>query len=274
LLGTLFAGATPGAGMTGPDPAVLRRLESRKLVLEHKLEDIKAYKRVLGKADQLVIDTWLASLAEIQSELTRPAAVGMTGGCEAPNLGAKYDVNANENHPKLLKAEMDLAVAALASDTARIAMLEIDDQFGSNVYYTWLGADFGKTNMEDLDDAKTGNNGHSLAHQNQDKKRRVDGWMHGQFAYLIDRLMKIKEGDGTLLDNTLVVITNDGRCGGFHTTHRVPWLLAGGKNMGFKRGRYLPGNNQPKGRLLTTLAQAMGANLGDFGGHAALVGLR
>jgi hypothetical protein len=265
LASALFAGTTPNM----PDPSLARRLQTRQLILTQQRKEIERFKRQLGKPDQIATDSWLASLDDLQKELMAPSVGG--AGCEPPSLGAAIDIKATENHPKLLKAQFDLVAASLAADVSRVAMIEIDDSWGDNTFFTWLGADFQSTGKEDTEN---GNNHHALSHKNGDKKMTIDSWYHGQFAYFIDRLRSIQEGNGTLLDNTLIVITSDGRNGASHAVDNVPYLLAGGKNLGMKRGRYLKLNNPPKQQVLVAAAHAIGAELPNFGGFSDLPGLR
>ena len=266
LASALFAGPALGAA---EDPSLARRLKTRRLIMDQKRVELERFKKRLGTADQRAADSWMASLDTLQKELAAPVS---GSGCESPNLGAALDITKTENHPKLLKAQFDLTVAALAADVSRVAMIEIDNSIGNETFFSWLGADFAKTTG--TEDSEEGNNHHAISHQNGAKKTTVDSWYHSQFGYFIDRLRSVKEGNGTLLDNTIVVVTSDGRNGAEHSVNDVPYLLAGGKNMGIKRGRYLKLANVPKQQVLAAVAQAMGAELADFGGQKALAGLR
>jgi hypothetical protein len=227
------------------------------------------YLLTVGREDQITIESWLASLGELERELMSPPPI-LAARCERPSLGDPFDVKATETHARTLKAQMDVAVAALAADVTRLAMIEVDNSWGDATFFTWLGADFPK----DKTGTAGGNNHHHLAHANGEKKQRIDGWYHSQWAYLVDRLGRVKEGNGTLLDNTIVVIANDARNGGSHSIRNVPWILAGGKNLGFRRGRYLKADNVAKQKVLMAVADGLGAELPDFGGHTALGGLR
>jgi Protein of unknown function (DUF1552) len=263
LAGQLFA----GTGMPKEDPALAVRMKTRQLILGHKLRELDGYKKILGKPDQITIDSWMTSLQELQKELGMPSG-GV--GCTVPALGASFDVSTTENLPKSIKVQMDLTAFALAADVSRVVMLEIDDSWGDSTFLSWLGTDFTKTGQEDTEH---GNNHHHISHENGPRKKEVDRWYHSQLAYFIERLSSIQEGNGSLLDNTLVVWTSDGRNGASHSTSNVPWILAGGKNLGVRRGRYLKQNNPPKQQLLAAVAQLAGAQIKDFGGYAPTAGL-
>ncbi len=266
VVSELFGGAAGTPPM--PNASIARRATTRQLVVTHKLKELDTFKRRLGKPDQLLIDSWIQSLSELQRELQTPSSP--TGGCGRPELGAAFDMTVNENYPKTLKAMMDVTVAAFASDVTRVAMLEWDDSWGDNTFLNWLGAEFAKTAKEDTEN---GNNHHHISHENGPRKLTVDGWYHSQFAYLMGQLASVQEGNGTLLDNTLVVCTSDGRNGASHDVHNTPWILGGGKNLGIRGGRYLPIKDEPKQHLLAALANAVGADIADFGGRAPMAGL-
>jgi hypothetical protein len=263
LAGQLFTGTS-----VKEDPALLVRAKTRQLILDHKLRELDGYKKILGKPDQITIDSWMTSLRELQKELTTPTGGGV--GCMPPALGTSFDVSTTENLPRSIKAQMDLTAFALAADVSRVVMLEIDDSWGDSTFLSWLGNDYTKTGQEDTEH---GNNHHHISHENGPRKKEVDRWFYSQLAYFITRLSSIQEGNGSLLDNTLLVWTSDGRNGASHSTSNVPWILAGGKNLGVRRGRYLKQNNPPKQQLLAAVAQLAGAQIKDFGGYAPIAGL-
>ena len=68
-----------------------------------------------------------------------------------------------------------------------------------------------------------------------------------------------------MLDNTLVVWTNELGKGNNHTLDNIPWLLIGGENLGVKGGRMLQFEKQPHNRLLMALAGVMGHEVPHFG---------
>ena len=78
-----------------------------------------------------------------------------------------------------------------------------------------------------------------------------------QFAYLISALEAVPEGDGTLLDNTIVVWMNELGKGNSHTRNDVPIVVAGGAGP-FKMGRYIRFGETPHNNFLLSLCHAMG----------------
>jgi hypothetical protein len=86
---------------------------------------------------------------------------------------------------------------------------------------------------------------HDIAHnahtgsEGRGRKMRVDQWFIAQFAYVLERMKQIPEGDGTMLDNSLVAIFNTGSVGLNHMMDRLPWVLGGRAGGYFRTGRYV-----------------------------------
>ena len=90
-------------------------------------------------------------------------------------------------------------------------------------------------------------------------------------ARILDKLSKIPEGNGSVLDNTIVLWTS---CMGDPTAHSlrgIPMVLAGGAGGKFRMGRYVKYTVEdkagvtPHNQLLVSLAQAFGVNVNTFG---------
>ena len=113
---------------------------------------------------------------------------------------------------------------------------------------------------------------HTLSHEPDtnadavDKLTRINKWFAEQLAYLAKRLSETPEpgGNGNLLNNTLIVWTNELGKGNSHTLDNIPWLLLG-NGLDFKMGRALKYNRQPHNRLLLALAHGFGHRLEKFG---------
>jgi hypothetical protein len=113
---------------------------------------------------------------------------------------------------------------------------------------------------------------HTLSHEpdtNEDaqaKLTKINHWYCTQLAYLAKRLAETPEpgGEGSLLDNTTIVWTNELGKGNNHSHDNTPFVLVGG-GLDLKMGRALKFNNEPHNRLLLSFAHAMGHPLERFG---------
>jgi hypothetical protein len=126
---------------------------------------------------------------------------------------------------------------------------------------------------------------HELSHhpdsnkKSQDKLININKWYAGQLAYLAKRLAETPEpgGGGNLLDNTLVIWTNELGKGNSHTLNDIPFVLVG-NGLDFRMGRSLKYKHTPHNRLLLALANGMGHHIERFGnpklcGDGVLTGL-
>ena len=166
--------------------------------------------------------------------------------------------------------QIELLVSALSADFTRVATLQYTNSVGQP-HMTWLGVDEGQ---------------HELSHEPnsneaaQEKLTKINTWYAGEIAHLAQRLAETPEpgGDGSLLDHTTIVWTNELGEGNSHSRDDIPWVLVGGA-LGFTTGRALEFPSVPHNRFLITLAHAMGhTSLVRFGnpdhcGEGPLTGL-
>jgi hypothetical protein len=175
----------------------------------------------------------------------------------------------NDNIPKISKLQIDLMVNSFAGDFARVATLQYTNSVGQ-ARMRWLGVDEGQ---------------HELSHRpDKDEKAqehltKINRWYCEQMAYLAKRLAETPEpgGDGSLLDNTLIVWTNELGKGNSHTLDNIPFVLVG-NGLDFRMGRSIKYPKLPHNRLLMALAHGMGHRIDRFGnpdfcGEGVLPGL-
>lgn len=113
---------------------------------------------------------------------------------------------------------------------------------------------------------------HGLSHEpdkdevTQAKLVKINKWFAGELHYLAQKLASTPEpgGEGTLLDNTLIVWTNELGKGNSHTLDNIPFVLLGG-GFGFEMGRSVKLPGVAHNRLHLAIAHAMGHRLETFG---------
>jgi len=207
---------------------------------------------------------WLPRPTMTGGTTTQPPPAGTAAaGCAKPTL-------ASGGLEGSVHAQINLITAAFACDMTRHASLQLGVCDGSM-------------------DAIPGVNQHATTHaigdnhgqpQDLDNHKKYDRWYADRWAYLLGKLEGIKEGAGTLLDNTLVLFGSDTTTLqnldlGPHDHVRFPLWMAGGGGFAFKTGQViklpspnkLPGNQSEAGqwtvhqRLLTSICQAFGMNV-------------
>jgi hypothetical protein len=152
--------------------------------------------------------------------------------------------------------QIDLMVNSFAADFARVATLQFTNSVGGARMH-WLDISEGHHELSHLpdNDAKA-----------QDKLTRINKFWCEQLAYLAKRLAETPEpgGGGSLLDNTLIMWTNELGKGNSHTLDDIPFVLVG-NGLDFKMGRSLKYPRAPHNRLLLALAHGMGHPIDKFG---------
>jgi hypothetical protein len=227
--------------------------ENLKSVLDPIEADLKKLEAVVGAEDRKLLQEQTTFVREMEKELKEadPATVGHA--VPEPEPGVKAE---NDAIPKISKMQVDLMVNAFVGDFARVATLQYTNSVG-NAKFHWLKVDEGQ---------------HELSHKPDsdkdawDKLTRINKWYCEQLAYLAKRLAETPEpgGPGTLLDNTLIVWTNELGKGNSHTLDNIPWVLVG-NGLDFKMGRALKYPKLPHNRLLLALAHGFGHRIDKFG---------
>ena len=237
------------------DPeAQKRRIAERRIVLDAVSADYKRLVPKLGASDRIKLEAHLAAVRDIEMRLDTGGTVG--GACQPPNLGKVEDPTKVGNIPATGKLQMDLLAMALACDLTRVASLMWTNSATAKPF-PWLDIPEGH---------------HELAHRGdsdldaQEKLTRINVWYCEQFAYLIDRLKSIPEGDGTVLDNTLLIWVNEHQKGNDHDRHEIPYVLAGRAGGAMKPGRWMQVQGDvPHNNLLVGLMNTMGLEATTFG---------
>lgn len=227
--------------------------ENLKSVLDELREDFDRVGGLVDAADRRLLDEHATFVRELEGELAAAAATDL--GHAVPELepGVKEE---NDNMPRISRMQVDLMVQSFVADFARVATLQYTNSVG-NARMRWLGVDEGQ---------------HELSHEPDDNEKaqekltKINKWYCEQVAYLANRLAETPEpgGDGTLLDNTLIVWTNELGQGNSHTLDDIPFVLVGGGH-DFKMGRSLMLDDVPHNRLLMALGNGMGLSLDRFG---------
>ncbi len=226
--------------------------ESLRSILDDLGDDLKRVRSNVSREDRQILDEHTNLVREMERELQ---GVRKDVGHAVPVLepGLKED---NDSIPQISKQQIDLMVGAFAADFMRVATLQYTNSVGE-ARFTWLGIEKGQ---------------HSLSHEPdsdadaQEKLTRINAWYAEQMAYLAKRLSETPEpnGEGSLLDNTLIVWTNELGQGNSHTLDNIPFVLLGG-GFGMSMGRSLQFDKVPHNRLLMSIAHGMGHRIDKFG---------
>lgn len=239
----------------------LKDKDSLVSVLDTVQADIKRVAPQLSSRDKALLDQHLTLVRALEKNLQDPTNnVELTH--PVPEIDPSIEL-VNDNTPQLSHMQIDLMVNALANNMARVVTLQYMRSVGEAQMH-WLGIQEGH---------------HALSHEpdgnkeSQEKLQRINVWFAGEVAYLAQRLSETPEpmGDGNMLDNTLILWTNELGKGNSHTLDNIPLVLIGG-GTGFKTGRSLKYDGIPHNRLWLALAHAMGHHIPTFGKTELCVG--
>lgn len=227
-----------------------RRLRERKSILDFVSDDSKSLGRRLGKSDQQKLDEFTNSIREIEKrvEKARTQSQQVRPTMTKPE-GIPQDF---AEHFRLMT---DLMVLAFRMDLTRVSTFMVAHD-GSDRTFRWLGISEGH---------------HALSHHGGNKEKleqiaKIDHFHVEQFAYFLKRLKETREGDRTLLDNSMVVFGCGIGDGNRHNHNDLPILLAGGGGGTLAAGRHIKfDRNTPLCNLYLSMLERMGVKADRFG---------
>lgn len=216
------------------DPAEdSRRRIHQKSVLDFVLNDAKRLNSRLDGNDKAKMDEYLTSVRDVESRIQQAEKFRK----EAPeHLRPNGVPETTRDHIRVM---FDMMTLAFQTDSTRVATYLLAHD-GSN-------RTFGEIGVTDAH--------HQLSHHRGDpeilkKIAAIDKFYVEQFAYFLDRMRSIKEGEGTLLDHSMIVYGGGIADGNRHNHNDLPIILAGGGNGTLKQGRVI---EAPKGTPMTNL---------------------
>ena len=235
----------PNSATFVPDPQLL----ARRSVLSAVSEQRQALAARVGVSDRRRLDQYFTSIRQLENqldvELTKPQPME---ACVIPPRPAKRDVDADiedvlANHQVMT----DLLVMAMACDNTRVFNMDFNNpassltRLGSTITHHQL------THEEPLDN-RLGYQPKATYFVNE----CMDAW-----AYFVNALESVKEGNRTLLDNSLVFAHSETEFAKFHTIDNIPMMTAGSAG-----GRVKTGPSYPR-RWHTSVARRLDAAAGD-----------
>jgi hypothetical protein len=257
--------------VTGTDPAAAARQGRTRYILDAVMGEYRAISAKLGSEDRAKLDAHLALIADAQERMN--ASGGPSFSCQPPT-----DVNSTPGYydeevmkdpdgqntfpgakvPEKGRIMTDLLVSALACDLTRVGTLQWSDS----------EANFQLKFLMGPDGAPLADHHHGYQHDRGFQPGALEviyNWYAQNFAYLLDRMAAVDEGDSTLLDNTVVLWVTEIQQPESHGQSNMPFLLAGGKNVGLRGGRYLKVASQPHNHLLVSVLNLFGIPETRFG---------
>ncbi len=207
------------------DPAArMARLERQKSVLDYVTGSLTRLQGNVGGSDKRKLDEYLESVRDIERRIQLAEEQNVT--MQLPHMERPSAVP--DDYEQYAKLMMDLQVIAWQTDMTRVASFMLGRD-GSNRPYREIGISDGH---------------HSISHHQGDMEKveklmKIDELHVQMFAYLLKRLQQTQDGDGTLLDHSLVVFGSSLSESNIHTHDDLPIVLAGNANGQVKGNRHL-----------------------------------
>jgi hypothetical protein len=261
--------------------------ERRKSVLDLVSADFESLSaKKLSKTDRQKLDLHFSTIRDLETQLAAGGGGAAASGCVPLAAARAAQISAADSGVKVSddmqfknvgRMQMDLIALALACDHNRVATLQWGRGSGGPIF-KWDGMSH-TYNHHKLSHGNTAddNSGSAVAGYEQ-MIADIDRWFAGEYVYLLDKLNGYDEGNGTLLDNSAVLWLNELSDGKDHDFRDLPCVIAGGAGGALKTGQFLnlskradarqtnfPDLDAPHNKLLTTLANVMGAK-GEDGG--------
>ena len=164
--------------------------------------------------------------------------------------GLSFTNSNNTNYPMQVQFMADLVAAAVICGKARAVTMDLIDNGGGNsLTFPWLSI-----SSPDF---------HAIAHKGSAdyvNKTKIDQWFwQAAVARVVSKLAAVTEGSGTVLDNTVILVSNDMSEGSFHDVRNIPYTIIGSGGGFFKTGRMVTlATNVPNNHLLTSVLHALG----------------
>ena len=233
-----------------PEARTQRRL-NRRSILDFITEDTRALHGNLGPTDQRKLDEYLSSIRQIEEQLKRAEQENaqVDPGMEKP-YGSPSDF---AEHFRLMT---DMITVAFQADLTRVVTFLVTRE-GTSRAYREIGIPDGHHPLTH----------HQNVREQMDKVAKINQYQMEQFSQWVTKLKSAQEGNGSLLDNSMIVYGAGLSDGNRHTHHDLPTLIAGhGGDNYIKTGRRVVYRKEtPMCNLFLTMMDRMGTKMDHFG---------
>ena len=239
-------------------------------VIDLVLEDAKRLQQKLGKQDQEKLAEYLDSVRSVEQRIDFDAKRQRETVRSDPlaekaiaELGARIDAYSDParvserhgNHTEHVRLMLDIMVLAFWSDSTRISTFMFGNAVSSRNF----------SFLEGVSGAHHQISHHQIAADKLEEYKRINQWHLAQYAYMIEKMKGIREGDGTLLDNSMLLFGAGMHDGNAHNPHNLPIVLAGRAGGTLATGRALAyEKNTPLTNLYVGMLNRMGTPVEKF----------
>lgn len=243
------------SSIDGAMPGQLNALD--RSMLDLVLSGAKDLRRTLPHGDQQKLDEYLDSVRSVERRIAaievrqkeaalEKAGVRSSKRNEADSPPIEIKIPEGDKRSEYMQVMCDLNVLAFQSDTTRVSTY-----IGS----TPNGVSYPELGFNDQHHSQTH---HDNEAEKVNKVAKITEFNISQFATMVKKMHSLKEGDGTLLDNCIMMWGSGLEDGNKHTRENLPFIIAGRGGGSINTGRFLPDTKGNQGDLLTTLLACAG----------------
>lgn len=244
-------------GEGGTEEARREALRQRASLLDSMIGEIKRLKRGLGPRDSAKVDDYLSSIREVERRIQLAEA----NARENPTPDMDRPLGVPAAYAEHARVMFDLQVLALQGDITRVSTFQLARETSNRVY-----SEIGVTDPH-----------HPLSHHGNDPDKiermaRINQFHVSLFAEYLAKLKSIPEGNGTLLDHSLILYGSGMGNPNRHDHTNLPTILAGGAAGRMKTGRHIRfAAPTPLANLHLTMLEKAGVQLDSFGDSEGIV---
>jgi hypothetical protein len=239
-----------GDGSTAEQRAANRKRDQS--ILDSLNTSMKRLRGEISAPDRERLDSYAENVREIERRLQ----IAMKASNVAPE-DFDVPVGVPRSFDQHIKLQFDLLALAFEADITRVGTLLFARDLTNRTY---------------PESESPTSSFHGVSHHGEDPRRIADLSKINQYhikmvAHLVDKLSKVKEGDATLLDRSLVLFGSNMGNSNQHVHYDVPHVLIGGANGKLKGGRHLayPSKTVPTGNLMLSVLERFDIHLDSFG---------
>jgi hypothetical protein len=244
-----------GAGMPGVSPEALMRARAQhKSVLDFVNQDLARLQGHVPQSQRPKLDAHLDGIRQLEKALDAPVTPGVT--CAKPNQVTQPNppsgVTIDEaQHLTVTQNQLAIIKTAFQCDLTRVATFT----------FAHGNSDLRFVNVSPGISANAGH--HNVSHDTNASAQQagIEQYYSARMADFLQTLKATPDGDGTLLDSTLIVYLNECCIGNTHSIENMPVLMFGGKTLNLQTGRHLRFGNRYMNDVWAAIAGALGAQL-------------
>lgn len=237
-------------GDPGTPEQRIARLKRKQSMLDSVLDEASRLQRVIGAADNAILDEYLTNIRRVEQQLQRMHARSDTlASAPAAPIGIpdKFDDHVTITY--------DLLHLAFQGDISRVFSFMLGHE-GSSRSYAHVGVNEPHHPVSHHGDKPEG----------IERYAKITTYQMVKLAEFLDKLRATPDGDGTLLDSSLVYFGAGMSNGNLHDRHNPPAALLGGANGRLEGNRHIAAQNkEPVSNLLVAMAGLAGSDLESIG---------